>query len=121
MQLTLESHGELVIQSWEPGRLRINDKTIDRHCIVHADRAEFWQPPAPEAPAVADFVALIELQPEVILFGTGAEQRFPAITVVTEIMQQGIAFEVMDTGAACRTFNILNGEQRRVVAALLVD
>ena len=61
------------------------------------------------------------MQPDIILFGTGSRQRFPKLTLRTEIMQSGVAIEVMNTDAACRTYNVLIGENRSAVAALLID
>lgn len=65
------------------------------------------------------FAAILELDPELVLIGTGAEQRFLAPSLTLPLAQAGIGFEVMDTPAACRTFNILISEGRRVVGALL--
>ena len=62
----------------------------------------------------------LALEPELVLLGTGARQVFPAPAVGAQFLQAGIGFEVMDTSAACRTFNVLVGEQRRVAAMLLV-
>jgi len=56
----------------------------------------------------------------VVLLGTGRRQTFPAAEFGARFLQSGIGFEVMDTGAACRTFNILVSEHRRVVALLLL-
>ena len=53
--------------------------------------------------------------PELVLLGTGARQIFPAAVFGAQFLRAGIGFEVMDTGAACRTFNVLVAEQRRVV------
>jgi len=121
MQLTLESHDGIVLQSWEPGLLKANGQAVTHHCIVSSQSIERWQPADSAGLTVNDFAPLVAAAPEIILLGTGKLQRFPDIALVTEIMQQGIAFEVMDTGAACRTFNILVGERRPVVAALLID
>jgi uncharacterized protein len=60
------------------------------------------------------------LQPEVVLIGTGQRQVFPAPAFGAQFLRAGIGFEVMDTGAACRTFNVLVSEQRLVVALLIV-
>jgi uncharacterized protein len=68
----------------------------------------------------ADFAALGELKPEVVLLGTGASLRFPHPRLTRALTDAGIGVEVMDTPAACRTFNILAAEGRRVVAAVLV-
>ena len=63
--------------------------------------------------------AIFDLQPELVLIGTGKTQIFLAATVQALFFQRGIGFEVMTTDAACRTFNILASEGRKVVAALL--
>ena len=69
----------------------------------------------------ADFAALTELKPEVVLLGTGASLRFPHPRLTRALTDAGIGVEVMDTPAACRTFNILAAEGRRVVAAVILD
>ena len=69
----------------------------------------------------ADFAALVELKPEVVLLGTGASLRFPHPRLTRALTDAGIGVEVMDTPAACRTFNILDAEGRRVVAAVILD
>ena len=62
----------------------------------------------------------LALEPELVLLGTGARQIFPAPSFGAQFLRAGIGFEVMDTSAACRTFNVLVGEQRRVAAILLL-
>ena len=69
----------------------------------------------------ADFEALTDLKPEVVLLGTGASLRFPHPRLTRALTDAGIGVEVMDTPAACRTFNILAAEGRRVVAAVILD
>ena len=72
-----------------------------------------------DALAVAHFAQMAELAPEVVLLGTGARQRFPHPSLLAGLAQARIGVEIMDTGAACRTYNILMGEGRRVLAALI--
>lgn len=69
---------------------------------------------------VAHFDYFLELLPEVILLGTGAQQRFPHPELFRSLIERGIAIEFMDTPAACRTYNILVAEDRKVVAAILL-
>jgi uncharacterized protein len=88
---------------------------------------------APEGPVrewpVSSFEALTpelfeilgESTPEVVLLGTGARMRFPHPRLTAALMKRGIGVEAMDSGAACRTYNILMQEDRRVVAAILVE
>jgi len=69
----------------------------------------------------ADFAALLAHKPEVVLLGTGATHRFPHPRLTRALVEARVGVEVMDTAAACRTFNILAAEGRKVVAALIVD
>jgi len=122
MKLSAESGSGNVIRSFRPGELRLTEQTFDVHVILSATKIiRDWKPAAFSELSIADFEPAIALDPEIILFGTGERQRFPDNALMTEIMRQGIAFEVMDTAAACRTFNVLVSEFREVVAALLVQ
>ena len=66
------------------------------------------------------FAELCAYKPEVVLLGTGASIRFPHPSLIRALTDAGVGIEVMDTAAACRTYNILAAEGRAVVAALLV-
>jgi uncharacterized protein len=79
-----------------------------------------WAAGGFDALTEADFAALAELKPEVVLLGTGASLRFPHPRLTRALTDAGIGIEVMDTPAACRTFNILAAEGRKVAAAVLV-
>ena len=121
MQLNLDESNGLVIQSFIAGELRINNKALSHHVILTADEIICeWSPPAIEDLSIADFRLLLDRDPEVILFGTGTVQQFPDGALTTEILRRGVGFEVMNTSAACRTFNVLVSEHRRVVAALMI-
>jgi uncharacterized protein len=110
-----------VIRGYGDGELRINGETFYSAMIIAPSdlRAEA------AALGVADLnlehIARIrEFEPELVLLGTGRRQIFPPAFFGAEFLRAGIGFEVMDTGAACRTFNVLVSEQRRVVGLLLV-
>lgn len=96
-------------------------ETVTRSVVLTRDQvlAE-WLPDDFDALEAAHFQALLELEPEVILFGSGAHLRFPVPQLLRAPVEQGVGVEVMDTAAACRTFNILVAEGRRVAAALLM-
>jgi len=79
-----------------------------------------WQPQALPELQAEHLDAVLALRPEVVLLGTGHRLRFPAQHLFTACYQAGVGVEIMDTGAACRTFNILAAEGRNVVAALLM-
>jgi uncharacterized protein len=122
MQFDLEKSSGIVIRSFEAGKLRVNNQTYTTPVILTRDEViADWSLPDFAELSIADFRLALDMNPEVILFGTGQVQRFPAIPLMTEIMRAGIGIEVMDTAAACRTFNVLVGERRNVVAALIID
>ena len=68
-----------------------------------------------------DFSALLRTSPEIVLLGTGATQRFPRPAVTAPLIDANVGLEVMDTRAACRTYNILVAEGRSVTAALIIE
>jgi uncharacterized protein len=80
-----------------------------------------WAPGGFGALGAQDFDGLATLAPEVVLLGTGTAIRFPHPRLTRALTDAGIGVEVMDTPAACRTFNILAAEGRRVAAAILID
>jgi uncharacterized protein len=79
-----------------------------------------WAPAGFGALSAAEFAGLRQYDPEIVLLGTGARQQFPHPRLVSALTGARIGVETMDTRAACRTFNILLAEGRRVVAALIV-
>ncbi len=122
MRFTQESSSARnFIRAYAPGEIRINDRAFHAPLIVSSSTIE----PGPTVGGAEDLTAahaspIIALEPELVLLGTGARQVFPRADFGARFLRAGIGFEVMDTGAACRTFNVLVGEERRVVALLLV-
>jgi uncharacterized protein len=122
MQLSLDKSGSVLIRNYSAGVLTVGDDQHTSPVILSPDTVVTgWQAPAVDEMSIADFADALALQPELILFGSGTRQRFPPLSLVSGVMQTGVGFEAMDTGAASRTFNVLVGEGRRVVAALLLD
>jgi len=80
-----------------------------------------WRPRQFDDLTADDFDELLPRQPEVVIFGSGVRLRFPQPPLVRGLFERRIGFETMDTAAACRTYNVLVGEGRNVVAALLLD
>ena len=122
MKLTLDARTDVnVIRSYAPGAVRIGEQTLHTHCIVAADRLiADWEVQSVDTLSAQDLEPVFALAPEVALLGTANAQRFPAREVRAAFAARGIGLEVMDLGAACRTYNILVQEARRVVAMLLV-
>jgi uncharacterized protein len=121
MLLEPENRSGLSIRSFSEGEICINDQILTGHVILTSEKIlGEWSPPPIDELSIADFKFILDQEPEVIVFGTGRIQRFPNIAITSDILRQGVGFEVMDTAAACRTFNVLISEYRKVVAALLV-
>ena len=81
---------------------------------------EHWPVGDIQAMVTADVTGLIALKPELVLLGTGETLRFPHAAIPGALAAAGIGLEVMDTQAACRTYNILTEEGRNVAAALII-
>jgi len=102
------------------GYVMVNRQRYERSLVVQPDRLlTDWRPAGFDALAAADFARLAELKPEIVLLGTGARLRFPRPELTRALMEARIGLEVMDIQAACRTYNILAAEERKVAAALL--
>jgi uncharacterized protein len=122
MKLTREDSSYVnLIRSYSAQEIRVGEHVLRSSCLFSADSLIADWPPQTIADLVADhFAAALAWKPEIVLLGTGARQEFPAREVYAAILSRGIGFEVMDTGAACRTFNVLVGESRRVAAGILI-
>lgn len=121
MKLTDEKiAGINLIRSYGQSEVRIGETLIRGSCLIKADRiVSDWRPQSVSELTLEDLQPALAMQPEVIVIGSGPKQEFPAPDVLGAVMSRGIGCEVMDTGAACRTYNILASEGRTVVAALL--
>jgi uncharacterized protein len=110
-----------LIRSYGIGELRVNDIVYRETVIVSSSTVLA----APDIRDMNDLVVqgpsrILALNPELVVLGTGQRQIFPAASFRAQFLSAGIGFEVMDTGAACRTYNVLVAEQRRVVALLML-
>ena len=122
MRLTDERPQANTIRSYGPGEIRIDDTRLTRSCIVASDALiTDWEPQSVEELQPEHLERALELKPEIVLLGSGSRQKFPDPAIWAALMSRKIGFEVMDTGAACRTYNVLVSENRRVVAALFVS
>lgn len=103
------------------GFVIVNGTRYERSVVVLPDRIiPDWPPASFDALAPADFAPLAALPLEIVLLGTGTSIRFPRPEVVRPLIEAHIGVEVMDAPAACRTYNILVGEARKVAAALIL-
>ena len=104
------------------GYVEVNKVRYEANLIVTPDSIETdWAPGGFESLSRDDFAHLLQtMQPEIVLLGTGKSIRFPHPRLTADLLAARVGVEVMDCAAACRTFNVLAAEGRRVVAALLV-
>jgi len=93
---------------------------IRESCIVTASAFSSWAPRSVDELTVDHCQALFAYRPDVVVLSTGSRQVFPRAALRAEFATRKIGLEVMEIGAACRTFNVLVGEERKVLAAILL-
>lgn len=104
-----------------PAAVRLRQEVLTQSLVItpgHLIRN--WPPQSLPEVTAAHMQALVELKPEVVLLGSGGRFTWPDTAALAPLMQAGIGYEVMDTAAACRTYNILMSDGRRVAAALFI-
>ena len=123
MKLHLAStEGRNTVTAYGAGYVTVRSVRYERSLVVMPDRLiENWGADAVARLDQESVAALAGLGAEVVLIGTGLTLKFPSQEVLRPLIEAGIGFEVMDTGAACRTYNILVAENRRVAAAILIQ
>ena len=109
------------VTAYGPGYIEVNKQRHTGHLLLMPDRLEPWPVADFEALEPDHFAALLPWRPELVLLGTGHRQRFPRPQLVRPLADAGLGVEAMDSAAACRTYNILMAEGRRVAAAVLVE
>ncbi len=111
--------GGYTIVAHDAGVVQVNGERLASSCVVAPDRLiRDWPPRTLDELAPEHLEQLAALGPELVLLGVGARLRFPKPELLHALEGRGIGVEVMDTAAACRTYNLLKGDGRRVVAAL---
>jgi uncharacterized protein len=120
LQLT-RADGQNLFTGYGEGYVSINHERHERSIVVSPDApVQGWAPQSFEALSAADLAPVLALEPEIVILGTGETWRLPPPAVTRVFVDARIGYEIMDTRAACRTYNILMAEGRRVVAAILV-
>jgi len=122
MRLHLDNHPTAnLVTHLGPEGIRVGDRQISRSVILSAsDLVDDWPVNDPAALSLESLAPALELAPGILVLGTGERARFPEAALFAALGQRGIGLEVMDTAAACRTYNVLVGEDRPVVAALIL-
>jgi uncharacterized protein len=123
LKLQSDPHsGANTITGYGDGYVEINQAPYGHSVLLSSDGAISEWPARTFADLEAShFVQMVDLKPELILIGTGSRQQFPKPELLKALILAKIGFEIMDSQAACRTYNILVGEGRKVLLALIVE
>ncbi len=109
------------IRAFRPGQIQVNDRLLNTSLIIAAQHLiENWTPTTAAEITAESLAQAAALRPDILLIGTGTTQQLLPLEIYGELLNQGIGVEVMDTSAACRTYNALTSENRNVVAALVL-
>ena len=121
MKFQLENSA-IAITGHGPGWIAVAGERITHSLVLHSDGARAaWPCERFEALTATHFEQLAQTRPELVLLGSGARLRFPRPQWLRPLIEAGIGIETMTTPAACRTWNILASEGRRVLAALVIE
>lgn len=116
------TEGLLAVTSYDAEHIAVNGRRLTRSFLLTPQRLiESWPPASFDTLTEVDLRAVAELNCPIVLLGTGLRQRFPAPALMRSLLERRIGVEVMDSHAACRTYNILMAEGRDVAAALIVE
>jgi uncharacterized protein len=116
-----QAEGRNTFTGYGDGYVEVNRKRHTSSLVVTGERiVTDWPAASIQALGADHLAAIVDLKPEIVLLGTGARFEFPEPAVLAPLYKTGIGVEVMDTPAACRTYNILLGEGRNVLAALIL-
>jgi len=122
MKLQPDSFDVQAISGYGPGWVAVNGERVT-HSVIVASSGErvAWDAQRYEDLGPSHFAQLAALKAEVVIFGSGSRIRFPKPAWLKPLIDVNVGVETMDTAAACRTYNILAQEGRRVAVALLVE
>lgn len=122
MKVAQDPVSAVTIRHVERGAITIGEEVIRENVVLlHDQILRGWDVKDRHALTIADLEDTLAHQPEIILFGTGWLNRLPPRELVFALARRGIGLETMDTPAACRTFNILVSEERKVAAVLIIE
>lgn len=117
----MSGEGRQLVSGYGAGYIAVNRVRYEKCVLVTPEAVTEWNVSGAETLSETDFGFIAELKPEIVIVGTGAVQRLLPPALARALAATGVGFEVMDSGAACRTYNILAAEGRKVVAAIVVE
>ena len=117
----MQGAGLQLFSGYGAGFVAVNNVRYETCIVVSPQAVIEWGVSGFEALTAADFGFIESMKPEIMILGTGAAQRFPRPELTRALAAGGVGVEVMDSRAACRTYNILATEGRKVLAAVVVE
>lgn len=122
MQFNLDNNiGKYQINSYQPGQVVVNKQIYTNSIIITPEKLiTDWSPQIVTEITADNLKKILELSPQLVIIGTGAQQHFLDVALSLLFLQRGIGIEIMNTEAACRTYNVLLSEGRNVVAGLIL-
>jgi uncharacterized protein len=109
-----------LIRRYGPDFITIGEQEVRASCIVSATTIDAWPPRSVAELTIEQLAPLFARNPEIVVLSTGVRQEFPRAALRAEFASRKIGLEIMEVGAACRTYNVLVGEERKVLAAILI-
>jgi uncharacterized protein len=122
MEISLDTNQSAYqLRAYEPGKIQVNQTWFEHSIIITPQKLiTDWPPQTLSDLQTQHLELIIELNPTLVILGSGSKLTFPSPALLAPLYNKQIGIEVMDTGAACRTYSVLTSEGRNVVAALLV-
>jgi uncharacterized protein len=114
-----QAEGKYLITGYGEGWVQINQKRHASAFLMTPEKLQMWHAVNAAMLDADNFQPIIKLAPEVFILGTGMQQKFPRAASLRLLIEAGIGYEVMDTPAACRTYNILMSEGRNVALGVV--
>lgn len=113
--------GLQLIQGYGDSGFRVSGRRYEGSILILPDRTEIWPVETMAALTLPSLTPIVDAEPavEILIIGCGPTFALAPLTLREVLKSKGIGVETMDTGAACRTYNVLAGEGRRVAAALV--
>lgn len=105
------------IRSHSPGQITVNADVYEKPILIAAHHLELWTPALQDIAAL-NWLPVLALQPKIVLIGTGIETIWLSPALLQPLIERQIGYEIMNTGAACRTFTLLTADERRACAIL---
>ncbi len=121
LELDIPNHDSYIIDAYTVGQVTIAGKVYQSSLLVSPDViVPDWHPELFSELTASHIEQISAMEPEIVILGTGNTLNFPADSIMRPLTERYIGFEIMDTGAACRSYNFLVSEGRQVIAALLM-